>query len=374
MSSSMPASPSTAPSSMSSCTLSTPAPASKTPLHLGLAGHIHNRAALAAPRRTVPSLSIRTADGSCVSILNDCDAADRADEGSGGASCASAAADHKRCLSVPGLTPGSSPSNVCPFRAQSTPGAATPRQIPAMLPSLTTLVQAVGLVTSGEVSPMRRSVSSGSDLNSSAGVRGHPYYRRSPSHTPSGVSAAEPEPAKASGKRKYKCAHDGCGKAFTTSGHLARHQRIHTGEKNFSCPFAGCASRFSRQDNMMQHYRTHLSTKSRRNASPRSVMFVDSASAHAADSFRKGPSIYAAQVFAGSHPIQHHQQHRPFQPRVPSASGRAALNGAAMPTPHRSTPYGLPPMHTLPGPARAAPGAMPKQSPAAAHAGAMAFY
>ncbi|KAJ2348329.1 hypothetical protein GGH91_001430 [Coemansia sp. RSA 2671] len=361
MSSSMPASPSTAPSSIS-CALSTPA--SKTPLHLGLAGHIHNRPGLGAQRRTVPSLSIRTADGSCVSILNDCDAADGS---------AAAAADHKRCLSVPGLTPGSSPPDACPFRAQSTPGAATPRQIPAMLPSLTTLVQAVGLVTSGEASPTRRSVSSGSDFASSAGVRGHPYYRRSPSLAPSGAESAASKP---SGKRKYRCAHDGCGKAFTTSGHLARHQRIHTGEKNFSCPFAGCASRFSRQDNMMQHYRTHLSTKSRRNASPRSVMFVDSAQphahAHAADSFRKGPSIYAAQVFAGSHPIQHHQQHRPFQPRGPSASGRAPLSGSAMPAPHHS--YGLPPMHTLPGPARPAPGAMPKQSPAAAHAGAMAFY
>ncbi|KAJ1671055.1 hypothetical protein GGF42_008047 [Coemansia sp. RSA 2424] len=351
MSSSMPASPSTASPSMSGCALSAPAPASKTPLHLGLAGHIHNRTALAAPRRTAPSLSIRTADGSCVSILNECDAADRASSGA-----ASAAADHKRCLSVPGLTPDSSPPNACPFRAQSTPGAATPRQIQAMLPSLTTLVQAVGLVTSGEASPTRRSVSSGSDLAGS-----HPYYRRSPSHAAPGMAAAEG--AKASGKRKYKCAHDGCGKAFTTSGHLARHQRIHTGEKNFSCPFTGCASRFSRQDNMMQHYRTHLSTKSRRNASPRNVMFVDSASA---DSFRKGPSIYAAQVFAGSHPIQHHQQHRPFQPRAPPAAGRAAPLSAA-------APYGLPSMRAMPG-AAGAPGAMPKQSPAAAHAGAMAFY
>lgn len=48
------------------------------------------------------------------------------------------------------------------------------------------------------------------------------------------------------------------------SGHLARHNRIHTGEKNFQCLMPGCTSKFSRQDNMMQHYRTHLSVKSRR--------------------------------------------------------------------------------------------------------------
>ncbi|KAG2205524.1 hypothetical protein INT47_005898 [Mucor saturninus] len=65
-------------------------------------------------------------------------------------------------------------------------------------------------------------------------------------------------------KRKYHCIEPGCHKSFTTSGHLARHNRIHTGEKNFPCLFPGCQSRFSRQDNMMQHYRTHMSPKSRR--------------------------------------------------------------------------------------------------------------
>ncbi|PKC08510.1 hypothetical protein RhiirA5_476969, partial [Rhizophagus irregularis] len=65
-------------------------------------------------------------------------------------------------------------------------------------------------------------------------------------------------------KRKYICTFPNCGKGFTTSGHLARHNRIHTGEKNFQCLMPGCTSKFSRQDNMMQHYRTHLSVKSRR--------------------------------------------------------------------------------------------------------------
>ncbi|KAI8350391.1 hypothetical protein BD560DRAFT_409799 [Blakeslea trispora] len=65
-------------------------------------------------------------------------------------------------------------------------------------------------------------------------------------------------------KRKYHCSEPGCNKSFTTSGHLARHNRIHTGEKNFHCLHPGCPSRFSRQDNMMQHYRTHLTQKLRR--------------------------------------------------------------------------------------------------------------
>ncbi|EIE75885.1 hypothetical protein RO3G_00589 [Rhizopus delemar RA 99-880] len=71
-------------------------------------------------------------------------------------------------------------------------------------------------------------------------------------------------PTTITSKRKYHCTEPGCNKSFTTSGHLARHNRIHTGEKNFHCLHPGCPSRFSRQDNMMQHYRTHLSQKARR--------------------------------------------------------------------------------------------------------------
>ncbi|KAK0218039.1 hypothetical protein IW262DRAFT_1449218 [Armillaria fumosa] len=43
-----------------------------------------------------------------------------------------------------------------------------------------------------------------------------------------------------------------CDRAFTTSGHLARHNRVHTGERNHKCPFPGCETRCSRQDNLQQ--------------------------------------------------------------------------------------------------------------------------
>ncbi|KAF8955000.1 hypothetical protein BDZ97DRAFT_1862005 [Flammula alnicola] len=65
-------------------------------------------------------------------------------------------------------------------------------------------------------------------------------------------------------KKKHVCGT--CDRAFTTSGHLARHSRVHTGERNHKCPFPGCETRCSRQDNLQQHYRIHLSPGSRRSS------------------------------------------------------------------------------------------------------------
>lgn len=64
-------------------------------------------------------------------------------------------------------------------------------------------------------------------------------------------------------KRKHVC--KVCSRSFTTSGHLARHNRIHTGERKHICPWPNCDARFARQDNCMQHYKTHTNGKKRKN-------------------------------------------------------------------------------------------------------------
>lgn len=48
-----------------------------------------------------------------------------------------------------------------------------------------------------------------------------------------------------SGERPYPCDYPGCTKAFTQSGQLKTHQRLHTGEKPFLCTEPGCEMRFT---------------------------------------------------------------------------------------------------------------------------------
>ncbi|KAI8808971.1 hypothetical protein BJ742DRAFT_771730 [Cladochytrium replicatum] len=71
--------------------------------------------------------------------------------------------------------------------------------------------------------------------------------------TTSTTNSGKPKPP-----RKFKCTAAGCDKSFTSSGHLVRHQRTHTGARPFACPLPECGARFSRHDNMQQHYRSHL--------------------------------------------------------------------------------------------------------------------
>lgn len=84
-------------------------------------------------------------------------------------------------------------------------------------------------------------------------------------------------------KRKYVC--KTCTRSFTTSGHLARHNRIHTGERKHCCPFEGCDARFARQDNCMQHYKTHNNGKAKRNSSIEPTVLRPVASYQKEDNF-----------------------------------------------------------------------------------------
>ncbi|KAJ1901566.1 transcriptional repressor, partial [Kickxella alabastrina] len=222
--------------------------------HLGL---LSDAAACAKKMR---SLSIRTANGHCVSILNDDhnnDINTGASSTVNGSRCSSIGArsvDHYQ-QSLPDMTPDRSPFFAhlayTPFTHPS-----TPQMSPARLPSMSALIQAVKMSGYSDKTPALPSFSQVCSHNHAAKNQPMPSL---PITTCTQIALRS-----SSSKRRYVCSHSDCGKAFTTSGHLSRHYRIHTGEKNYQCLYPGCCSRFSRQDNMMQHYRTHLSLRSRR--------------------------------------------------------------------------------------------------------------
>lgn len=102
------------------------------------------------------------------------------------------------------------------------------------------------------LSPSSSVYNSGSESSTSSTTASEVSSRKRESRAAQGVAKVEQ-------RRRHVC--KVCSKGFTTSGHLARHNRIHTGEKNHFCPLEGCNQRFSRHDNCIQHYRTHLRKK-----------------------------------------------------------------------------------------------------------------
>jgi len=55
------------------------------------------------------------------------------------------------------------------------------------------------------------------------------------------------------GNRKHECST--CGKAFSTSGHLAVHMRVHSGERPYKC--STCGKAFSTSGSLAVHMRVH---------------------------------------------------------------------------------------------------------------------
>ncbi|KAI8842374.1 hypothetical protein BJ741DRAFT_646108 [Chytriomyces cf. hyalinus JEL632] len=65
--------------------------------------------------------------------------------------------------------------------------------------------------------------------------------------------------------KRFSCKFIGCTKDFSTSGHAARHARLHLNYKPFTCD--QCHMSFYRNDNLTQHKRSHNTSPSA-NTSP----------------------------------------------------------------------------------------------------------
>lgn len=162
--------------------------------------------------------------------------------------------------------------------------------------------------TSFDINPKIRSSSTG-DLSS------HPNHSRAsmlPSFTPVTTASINTSPISTTNtntttttttspkdpRRKHVC--KVCSRSFTTSGHLARHNRIHTGERKHECPWPTCDARFARQDNCNQHYKTHTNGKNKRN---RNHNNTNATTATVAGVQGNIPVI-------SNHHLSHHHQHK----------------------------------------------------------------
>ncbi|KAG8687410.1 transcriptional repressor, partial [Ceratobasidium sp. 423] len=142
--------------------------------------------------------------------------------------------------------------------------------------------------------------------------------------SPGNSAAAAPATATAAQKAKKKHVCQTCTRPFSTSGHLARHTRVHTGERNHKCPFPGCETRCSRQDNLQQHYRIHLSPKSRRTS--------NSAATRAAIARAIESAVHEDMANNGIHathpPAHPHPYAAPYPPPHPHYAAAAPPYGA----------------------------------------------
>ncbi|KAJ7867948.1 hypothetical protein B0H13DRAFT_1061764 [Mycena leptocephala] len=126
-------------------------------------------------------------------------------------------------------------------------------------------------------------------------------------------------------KKRYACKE--CDKAFSTSSHLGRHCRVHTGVKDYKCDFPGCETRCSRPDNLQAHKRVHFSSQPRtKGKKPRGKHSTASSDSH--------PSPGSST--SSSSPTDHaHQPSSPEMYRTP-ASRFSSVSASSSPQPFMS--------------------------------------
>ncbi|KAI9320599.1 hypothetical protein BX666DRAFT_1909458 [Dichotomocladium elegans] len=61
--------------------------------------------------------------------------------------------------------------------------------------------------------------------------------------------------------RAYVCAEEGCGRAFATSQHLRRHEKLHSAPTPYECTWEGCTAAFSKKNQLRRHICYHNGKK-----------------------------------------------------------------------------------------------------------------
>ncbi|KAJ3053343.1 hypothetical protein HK097_004481 [Rhizophlyctis rosea] len=146
-------------------------------------------------------------------------------------------------------TPSLSPDPPTPIRIKRSPSSDDDFSSESRSPSSSPAPSATSATTTPtNNNAANRKRSSTSSTQSNAAVKRQRSFRVEEDPTPGGTGKKP--------KKRYVC--EECDGDFSTSGHLARHRRIHTGVKPYVCLLEGCNKQFSRLDNMMQHYRSHM--------------------------------------------------------------------------------------------------------------------